>query len=176
MLRPTKKEIVMEVKLDAIVAEIAANIDANLLEYDSNFAALPRFNRLHFIFRSLASCDIARAEKSGRRKVIRWRPSHRLKDYVGLKPRGIPDEFERIEAPIAISTLADEFEEILQTVRGPIEETAFGVLRRFAMYEMGLLEYRGKKDGVCQFHRSSSRILVEDEDGNTADFVDKYLL
>lgn len=166
----------MKVKLDAVMAEMAATIDANLLEYDSNFAALPRFNRLHFIFRSLERCDMARAEKSGGRKVTRWRPSHRLKNCVGLRPRGIPDEFERIEAPMAISTLADEFEEILQTVRGPIEETAFGVLRRFAMYEMGLLEYRGKKDGVCQFHRSSSRILVEDEDGNTADFVDKYLL
>jgi hypothetical protein len=166
----------MKVKLDAVMAEIAGTIDVNLLEYDSNFAALPRFNRLHFIFRSLACCDIARAEKSGGRKVIRWRPSHRLKDYVGLKPCGIPDEFERIEAPITIFTLADEFEEILQTVGGAIEETAFGVLRRFAMYEMGLLEYRGKKDGMCQFYRSSSRILVEDEDGNAADFVDKYLV
>jgi hypothetical protein len=146
----------MKVKLDAVMAEIAGTIDANLLEYDSNFAALPRFNRLHFIFRSLARCDIARAERSGGRKVLRWRPSHRLKDYVGLNPRGIPDEFERIEAPIAISTLADEFETILQTVRESIEETAFGVLRRFAMYEMGLLEYRGKKGGLCQFYRSSS--------------------
>src|SRR6202048_4818417 len=43
----------MKVRLDAVMAEIAANIDANLLEYDSNFAALPRFNRLYFIFRSL---------------------------------------------------------------------------------------------------------------------------
>src|SRR3979411_867657 len=107
----------MKVRLDAVMTEIAANIDANLLEYDSNFAALPRFNRLHFIFRSLARCDIARAEKYGR-KVRRWGPSHRLKDYVGLKPRGIPGEFERIEAPITISSLADEFEEFLETVGG----------------------------------------------------------
>jgi len=76
---------------------------------------------------------------------------------------------------LLISTLADEFEEILQTFGGAIEETAFGVLRRFAMYEMGLFEYRGKTDGLCQFDRSPSRILVEDEDGNTADFVEKYL-
>jgi hypothetical protein len=152
----------MKIRLDAVIAEITANIDAELLERDSNFAALPRFNRLHFILRSLARCDIARAEKSGGRKVIRWRPSNRLKDCVGLKPRGIPDEFERIEAPITISTLADEFDEILQTLDGPIEETAFGVLRRFAMYEMGLVEYRGKKDGLCQFYRSSKHLLVED--------------
>lgn len=165
----------MKVKLDAIVAEIAANIDAELLEYNSEFAALPRFNRLHFILRSLARCDLANAERSSGRKVIRWRPSHRLKDYVGLKPRGVPDEFERIEAPVGISTLADEFEEVLQTLVGPIEQTAYGVLRRFAMCEMGLLEYRGKKDGLCQFYRSSKRLLVEDEAGNTADFVDKYL-
>jgi hypothetical protein len=42
------------------------------------------------------------------------------------------------------------------------------------MYEMGLLEYRGKKDGLYQFYRSSRRLLVEEENGNTADFVDKY--
>jgi hypothetical protein len=166
----------MKVRVDAVMAEMAGTIDGNLLEYDSNFAALPRFNRLHFIFRSLARRDIAKAERSGGRKVIRWRPSHRLKDYVGLKPRGIPDEFERIEAPITISTLADEFEEILQTLDGPIEETAFGVLRCFAMYEMGLLEYRGKKDGLCQFYRSSRHMTVVDEFGNTADFVEKYLV
>ena len=140
----------MKIRLDAVMAEIAGTIDVNLLEYDSNFADLPRFNRLHFIFRSLARCDIARAEKYGR-KVIRWRPSHRLKNYVGLKPRGIPDVFERIEAPRFFSTLADEFEEFLQTAGGPIEGTAFGVLRRLAMYETGLLEYRGKKNGLCQF-------------------------
>ncbi|WP_306343170.1 hypothetical protein, partial [Escherichia coli] len=89
------------------------------------FEALPRFNRLHFICRSLASCDIARAERSAGRKVMRWRPSHRLKSAVGLKPRGIPDEFERIEAPKAINTLADEFEDVLKTISGPIEETTF---------------------------------------------------
>ena len=165
----------MKIRLDAVIAEIAGSIDAEILEYDSDFAALPRFNRLHFILRSLERCDLARAEKSGGRKVLRWRPSNRLKDCVGLKPRGIPDEFERIETPKTISTLADEFDEVLQTLDNAIEETAFGVLRRFAMYEMGLLEYRGKKDGVCQFYRSSKRILVEDDDGNTADFVNKYL-
>src|SRR5580704_7196697 len=111
----------MKIRLDAVIAEIAASIDAELLEHDSDFAALPRFNRLHFILRSLARCDLARAERSSGRKVIRWRPSHRLKDCVGLKPRGIPDEFERIEAPIAISTLADEFDEFLQNLDGPIE-------------------------------------------------------
>jgi hypothetical protein len=151
----------MKVRLDAVMAEIAGTIDAHLLEYDSNFASLPRFNRLHFIFRSLARCDIARPEKCGR-KVIRWRPSHRLKDYVGLKPRGIPDEFERIEAPRFFSTLADEFDEYLQTVSSPIEQTAFNVLRRFEMYEMGMLEYRRKKDGLCQFRKSSKCIEVAD--------------
>ena len=153
----------MKVRLDAVMAEIAGTIDANILEYDPGFASLPRFNRLHFIFRALARCDIAKAEKSRGRKVIRWRPSHRLKDCVGLKPRGIPDEFERIESPTTISTLADEFEEYLQTVSGPIEQTAFNVLRRFAKYEIGMLEYRGKKDGLCQFRKSSKCIEVVDE-------------
>ena len=82
---------------------------------------------------------------------------------------------KEIEAPIAISTLADEFSEILQANGKVVEEVTSYVLRLFAMYEMGLFEYRGKKNGLCQFERSSSRILVEDEDGNTADFVERYL-
>lgn len=159
----------MKIRLDAVIAEIAGSIDAQILECEPRYEALPRFNRLHFILRALARADIARAERSGGRKAIRWRPSRRLKDCVGLKPRRIPDEFERIEAPKTISTLADEFEEFLQTLGGPIEDTAFGVLRRFAMYEMGLLEYRGKKDGRCQFYRPSKRIEVVDEAGNAAD-------
>jgi hypothetical protein len=88
--------------------------------------------------------------------------ARRVKDCVGLRPRGISDEFERIESPTTISTLADEFEEYLQTVSDPIEQTAFNVLRRFAMYEIGLLEYRGKKDGLCQFRKSSKCIEVAD--------------
>lgn len=68
----------MKVRLDALIAEIAETINVNLLMRDPNFAALPRFNRLHFILRSLVRCDIARAEKCGGRKVRRWRPSRRL--------------------------------------------------------------------------------------------------
>ena len=64
---------------------------------------------------------------------------------------------------------------ILQANGKVVEEVTSYVLRLFAMYEMGLFEYRGKKNGLCQFERSSSRILVEDEDGNTADFVERYL-
>jgi hypothetical protein len=166
----------MKIRLDAVIADIAAHIDNEILEHHSEFAALPRFNRLHFILRSLARCDLARAERSSGRKVVRWRLSDRLKECVGLKPRGIPDEFERIERPITISTLADEFDEILRTLDNAIEETASAVLRRFAMYEIGLLEYRGKKDGLCRFYKSSKRLLVENEDGNAADFVDNYVV
>jgi hypothetical protein len=164
----------MKVRIDAVMAEIARTLDYNLLNANPAFAKLPRFNRMHFIFRSLARCDIARAEKPGR-GVLRWRPSHSLKDVVGLTPRGIPNELERIDAPIAISTLADEFDEFLKANGEMVEEVASYVLRLFAMYEMGLFEYRGKKDGLCQFYRSSARIEVVDEAGNTADFVEKYL-
>jgi hypothetical protein len=78
-------------------------------------------------------------------------------------------------AQIAISTLADEFSEVLQANGETVEEAASYVLRLFAMHRLGLFEYRGKKDGLCQFEKSPSRILVEDENGNTADFVEKYL-
>jgi hypothetical protein len=165
----------MKVRLDAVIAEIAGTLDLRLLRQDPKFANLWRPHRMHLIMPSLARCDIARAEKSGGRKVLRWRPSRRLKNCVGVKPRGIPDELERIEAPIAISTLADEFSEVLQANVETVEEVASYALRLFAMYEMGLFEYRGKKDGLCQFERSPYRVLVEDEAGNTADLVGKYL-
>jgi hypothetical protein len=164
----------MKVRIDAVIAEIARTLDVNLLRQDPNFAALLRPHRMHFIFRSLVRCDIARAEKSGRR-VLRWRPSHRLKDYVGLNPRGIPNELETIKPPTAFSTLVEEFDEVLQANGETVEEVASYVLRRFAMYELGLFEYRGKKDGLCQLSRSSRRIEVVDEAGDTADFVEKYL-
>lgn len=109
---------------------------------------------------------------------MRSQPSRRACEQIyGIgtaRLRGIPEELERIEAPIAISILADEFSEVLQANGETVEEVASYVLRRFAMYELGLFEYRGKKDGLCQFDRSSRRIDVVDEAGNTTDFVEKY--
>jgi hypothetical protein len=165
----------MKIRLDAVIAEIARNIDLNLLMQYPDFAELPRFHRMHFIVRSLASCDIARGEKYGGRKVRRWRPSRRLEGNLGVKGHGIPDELERIEAPIGISTLADEFEEVLQANGDAVGEVAPYVLRLFGMYGLGLLEYQGRKDGLCQFERSSRRIDVVDEAGNMTDFLEKYL-
>jgi len=165
----------MKVKLDALIAEIAGTLDVNLLRQDPNFATLPRPQRMHFIVACLERCDIARAEKAGGRRVLRWQPSRRLDGYFGVKCHGIPDELERIETPIAISTLADEFSEVLQANGETVEEAASYVLRLFAMYKLGLFEYRGKKDGLCQFDRSSRSIGVVDDAGNAADFVEKYL-
>ena len=165
----------MKVKLDAIIAEIAETLDTNLLRHDPNFAALPRFHRMHFLMACLARCDIAKAEKWSGGRVRRWRPSRSLEINLGVKKHGIRDELERIEAPIAFSTLADEFSEVLRTNREAVEEVAAYVLRRFGMCALGLLEYRGKKDGLFLFEKSSSkRIDVVDEDGNIADFVEKY--
>jgi hypothetical protein len=80
---------------------------------------------MHFIAACLARCDIAIGEKRGGRKVRRWRPSRRLEGCFGVKRHGIPDELERIEAPIAISTLADELSELLQASGETIDEVAF---------------------------------------------------
>jgi hypothetical protein len=123
----------MKVRIDAVIAEIARTLDVNLLKHDSNFATLPRPQRMHFIFRSLACCDIAKAEKFGGRKVRRWRPSRRLGRNFGVKWHGLPDELERIERPVAISTLADEFEELLQASGELAEDVADYVLRLLAI-------------------------------------------
>jgi hypothetical protein len=123
----------MKVKLDAFIAEIAKILDASLLEHDPDFETLWRPHRMHFIMACLARCDIARAEKFGGRKVRRWRPSRRLGRYFGAKRHGFPDELERIEAPIAISILADEFSEVLQANVEMVEDAADYVLRLFAI-------------------------------------------
>jgi hypothetical protein len=122
----------MKVRLDAVIAEIAKILDASLLKHEPDFEALWRPHRMHFIMACLARCDIARAEKFGGRKVRRWRPSRRLGRHFGAKRHAFPDELERIERPIGISTLADEFEELLQAGGELVEDAADYVLHLFA--------------------------------------------
>ena len=54
----------MEVKLDAIVAEIVGNIDFELLEGDPKFDSLPRSQRMHLVLRCLP-----REMSQGKRKL-----------------------------------------------------------------------------------------------------------
>lgn len=122
----------MKVKLDAFVAEIARILDASLLKHNPDFDTLFRPHRLHIIMACLARCDIAGGQKFGGRKVRRWRPSRRLGRYFGAKRHGFPDELERIEAPIAISTLADEFSEVLRANGEMVEDAADYALYIFA--------------------------------------------
>jgi hypothetical protein len=110
----------MDVKLDAIIAEIARTLDLSLLIHDPEFAIIPKPQRMHFITRSLATRGIAKGEKYGGRKVRRWRQSRHLEKNFGVKDHGIPDEIERIEAPVAISTLVDEFSKLLDFNDEPI--------------------------------------------------------
>lgn len=127
----------MKVRIDAIVADIATILDVSLLRHDPELADLPRFQRLHLIMTCLAGRKIARAEKFGGRRARCWRPSLRLESNVGVKGHGIPDELERIEAPIVISTLADDFSELLQANGEAVDEVTFYVVRRFGMYASG---------------------------------------
>lgn len=166
----------MDTKLDAIIAEIARTLDFSLLMHDPEFSTIPKPQRMHFITRCLAGHDIARGEKYGGRKVRRWRPSRQLEKSIGVKDHGIPDEIERIEAPVAISTLLEELSGLLDINEETINEATDYVLRLFGMHALGLLEYRGKEDGFCQFDRSEKRIDVVDDAGNKTDFVDKYLV
>jgi hypothetical protein len=146
----------MNVKLDAITVEIVRNLDSDLLKHDSNFENLWRPNRVHIIVSVLVRRGVVQATKPKRGTVPRWRSARRLENCAGATSRGISDEVERIEAPIGMNTLADEFFEFLEANGEVIEEIASNVLRCFKMYRSGLLEYRGKKNGLCQFYRSST--------------------
>jgi hypothetical protein len=158
----------MNVKLDALIAEIVRIIDLNLLEQYPPFETFWRANRMHLILASLKRCDVARSERRG--VGLYWLPSRRLEDYAGVKHRGIRDEFERTE-PTGFSTDAHEFAEILRSNRKVIEKVTRHVVRCFELYQLGFLKYRGKEDGFLQFEKSSSRVDVKDEAGDTADFV-----
>lgn len=164
----------MKVRLDAVIAEIAGSIDVNILIRHPSFADLPRFHRMHFITAFLASRDIAQAERSGGRKVLRWQPSRSLEGNFGVKGHGIRDELERIERPIFISTLADEFSDLLGANGKTVSKVISQVLLRFEMHSKGLLEYRGRKDGLCRFERSPRLIDMIAEAGNTTDFVQRH--
>jgi len=110
----------MDVKLDAIIAEIARTLDLSLLMHDPEFADIPKPQRMHFITRCLEGHDIARSEKYGGRKVRRWRLSRNFEKSIGVKDHEVPDEIERIEAPVAVSTLVDEFSKLLNFNDEPI--------------------------------------------------------
>ncbi|WP_145984377.1 hypothetical protein [Bradyrhizobium nitroreducens] len=165
----------MKVRVDAIVAEIANVLDISLLRHNPEFADLPRSNRMHLIMSCMARRGIARGEKYGGRKVRYWKPSRHLDTDVGVKGHGIPSELERIEAPVVFSTLADDLSDFLGANGEAVDEVASFVVHLFGQYALGLLDYRGKKDGLCQFVTSSRRVDVVDGRGSTTDFVEKYL-
>jgi len=104
----------MEVKLDAIVAEIVENIDFELLEGDPKFDSLPRSQRIHLVLSMLADKNIARKEEVGVGSTICWRPSRRFEKYLGVKEHCIPDEHEVTEAPLARVKLAQQFSQALR--------------------------------------------------------------
>jgi hypothetical protein len=180
----------MKVGLDALIAEITRSLDWNLLEWDPKFDALSRPHRMHLILARLVREDVARAEKSDGGVGVRWRPSHRLESYLGVTRHGIPDEYEDADAPAAISTLADELSKVLQVNGDGIEAHTVYAVSCFTMYKLGMLEYRGKVDGLCQFYKSpdfveraeeqerrgdlTSVTEVVDEAGNTIEFIEKY--
>jgi hypothetical protein len=159
----------MRSKLDAIIAEIVRIIDFNLLEQYPSFETFWRPNRMHLILGSLKRRDVARTERRG--VSLYWLPSRRLEDSAGVKNHGIRDEFERTEA-IGFSTDAEEFAGILGSNHKVIEKVALNVVRCFQMYQLGLLKYRGKRDGFLQFEKSSSSTKMIDEAGNSAEFIE----
>jgi hypothetical protein len=145
----------MQSRIDAFIAEIARAVDSKILADDPNFADLWRPNRTFLLLSYLVKLDIARIQK--RTDSIVWLPSSDLENKFGVKGHSIPDELERTERPIGMNTLADEFSETLRDSNELINDATSRFLRRFAMYEKGLLAYRGKKNGRCQFERYARR-------------------
>lgn len=146
----------MKVALDALTAEIARNVDWNIREWDSQFEEIPRAHRMNLILHHLASLDVARAEKSDGAVGIRWKPSRRLEAYFGVTRHGIADDYEDVEQLMPISGLADELSRILQGNEEAVEIHIVHTVVYFALYRLGMLEYRGRKDGVCEFNKSSN--------------------
>jgi hypothetical protein len=145
----------MEVKLDAIIAEIARNIDFELLEGDPKFDSLPRSQRMHLVLTMLAERDVARKEEASVGSTICWRPSRRLEKYLGVKEHGIPDEQEDTEAPLAIVKLAQEFSQALRAYnKEELKVTLSATVQLFALCGLGMLEYVGKRSGQCEFRAS----------------------
>jgi hypothetical protein len=141
----------MQSRIDAFVAEIARTVDAKILTEDPEFADLWRPNRTFLMLSYLVKLDIARSQK--RTGSIVWLPSRELENKFGVKGHSIPDEIERTERLIAMNTLADEFSETLRDSNELIKGVTSRFVRRFAMFEKGVLAYRGKKSGRCQFER-----------------------
>jgi hypothetical protein len=165
----------MRVELDAVIAEIVRTFDNSVLEAAPFFENVPRSHRMDLILASLEHLKIARTESCHNGADLRWRPSRDLRKCYGVKDHGMPDEAEEVRSSRTSSVLAEELSESLQASEGAIEEWAFDVGRQFSMYKIGLFEYGGKKDGLCQFHRTDKKIMVMGEDGNQHDFVDRYL-
>jgi hypothetical protein len=145
----------MEVKLDAIIAEIARNIDFELLEGDPKFESLPRSQRMHLVLTMLGEGDVARIEEPNTSPTVCWRPSHRLEKYLGVKGHGVPDEHEDAEAPLAILTLVQEFSQALRAYnKEELKGTLSATVQLFALCGLGMLEYVGKRSGQCEFRAS----------------------
>jgi hypothetical protein len=145
----------MEVKLDAMVAEIVGNIDFELLEGDPKFDSLPRSQRICLVLSMLADKNIARKEEVGVGSTICWRPSRRLEKYLGVKEHGIPDEHEVTESPLTLVKLAQEFSQALRAYKKEeLMVTVSAAVQLFALFGLGMLEYVGKRNGQCEFRAS----------------------
>jgi hypothetical protein len=142
----------MNVRLDAIVAEIIRIIDLDLLTLEPDFEELWRANRTHLIIAALVRGGIARPDEARGGNARRWRAARRLENHVGVTIHGIPDQVERHEALLGMNTYADKFSEVLDANGTAIKEVASYVLRCFTRYEKGVIEYRGKIDGLCNFY------------------------
>jgi hypothetical protein len=164
----------MKIQLAAMVAEIARTIDRDLLAHDPKFAILSRPHRMSLILTCLQREDVASAGRSSNGVVLSWDLSQKWQKYLGAASAGINDDVEDVECPTGIFSAANEFSRILRTRPYLIEEIASSVVRHFQMHDIGLLEFCGKKAGICVFRRSKGCIEVVNKNADAREFIERH--
>jgi hypothetical protein len=141
----------MKIKLDAFVAEVARNLDLEILKHNPDVSKFARAQRFYVIFDFLRKEDVVRDTTEEGQESLR--PSARLEQYFGAERHGIADEYEEVIDPTALSAIHMKLGDELRIRGGEALEADVGlVISLFGMYRLGELEYCGKEeDGLCQF-------------------------
>jgi hypothetical protein len=177
-LRPSplcggSREVIVKIELAAIVAEIARRMDRDLLAFNPAFSILSRPHRMSLIMTCLQRENVASARKSINGVVLSWDLSQTWQEYLSAQSAGIMDEIEDIECPAGIFSAADELSRILRTRSYLVEEITSSVVQRFQMCESGILDYCGRKAGLCVFRKSQRCIELMNKNAEFREAIER---